>query len=77
MGDFGRNAGRVLATGCPLDFSETAFPPRRATRTVYGHAEVVLWRPGPQRSWQIRALRSFATYLAHHLARAGKQCAKT
>ncbi|WP_158511750.1 sarcosine oxidase subunit gamma [Sphingobium sp. TKS] len=73
----GENAGRVLATGCPLDLSEAAFPPGRATRTVYGHAEIVLWRPNSERSWQIRALRSFAIYLTHHLAHAGKQCANT
>jgi len=73
----GANADRVLATSCPLDLSEAAFPPGRATRTVYGHAEIVLWRPTSERSWQIRALRSFANYLTRQLAHAGKQCTNT
>ena len=70
----GIDAPRVLATGCPLDLSDISFPAGRATRTVFGHAEVVLWRRGPERTWQIRALRSFATYLTSHVAHASRQC---
>lgn len=73
----GADAAQVLAMGSPLDLSDAAFPPGRATRTVYGHAEVVLWRPGTERTWQIRALRSFATYLTRHLALASRQCEST
>ena len=71
----GVDATRVLATGCPLDLSDASFPAGRATRTVFGHAEVVLWRPDLERTWQIRALRSFATYITSHLAHAIQQCA--
>ncbi|ATE64219.1 sarcosine oxidase subunit gamma [Rhizorhabdus dicambivorans] len=70
----GDNAAQVLAAGCPLDLADASFPPGRATRTVYGHAEIVLWRPGAERAWQVRALRSFASYLTRHLAHAGRQC---
>lgn len=73
----GGDAAQVLAMGCPLDPDDAAFPPGRATRTVYSHAEVVLWRPGIERTWQIRALRSFATYLTRHLTHAGRQCEST
>lgn len=73
----GDDAAQVLAMGCPLDLADTAFPPGRATRTVYAHAEVVLWRPGSERMWQLRALRSFATYLTRHLTHSGRQCEST
>lgn len=70
----GVDATRVLATGCPLDLSDATFPAGRATRTVFGHAEVVLWRLTSESTWQIRALRSFATYLTNNLAHAAHQC---
>lgn len=66
----GDNAARVLAAGCPLDLSDASFPPGRATRTIYGQAEVILWRPGTERLWQIRIFRSFSAYLTGHLAQA-------
>tara|TARA_R110000782_G_scaffold127769_1_gene219379 strand:- start:23176 stop:23619 length:444 start_codon:yes stop_codon:yes gene_type:complete len=66
----GDDAARVLATGCPIDLSEARFPPGRATRTVYGHAEIVLWRPGAERTWQVRVLRSFIPYLTRHMRHA-------
>lgn len=64
----GPNAASVLAAGCPLDFAEAAFPIGRATRSVYGQAEVILWRPSHESEWQIRFLRSFCDYMTRHLA---------
>jgi len=66
----GDDAAHVLAAGCPLDLSDSSFPQGRATRTVYGHAEIILWRPLPERTWHIRASRSFASYLTRHMAHA-------
>jgi sarcosine oxidase, subunit gamma len=66
----GPNAPRLLSAGCPLNLSETAFPPGRATRTIYAQAEVVLWRPGDRGAWQLRTLRSFADYISRHLTQA-------
>jgi sarcosine oxidase subunit gamma len=66
----GDHASRLLAGGCPLDLSDAHFPPGRATRTIYGQAEIVLWRPASERAWEVRALRSFTNYLTRHLAHA-------
>lgn len=52
-----------LATGCPLPLSLPAFPVGRATRTLFGRAEIVLWRVGPER-FHVETGRSFAPYLA-------------
>lgn len=63
----GANAARVLAAGCPLDFADAAFPVGRATRSVYGQAEVTLWRPSPKPEWHVRFLRSFRDYMTRHM----------
>jgi len=66
----GDDAPQVLAMGCPLDLSDGQFPAGAATRTLYGQAEVVLWRPGAERLWQVRTARSFAAYLTRQVAQA-------
>jgi sarcosine oxidase subunit gamma len=62
----GDRSGEVIGAGCPLDLSEQAFPPGRATRTLYGKAEVVLWRLGTS-SWRVEVWRSFADYLRRRI----------
>ena len=64
----GPRAVDVLGTGCPLDLSDAAFPPGRATRTVYGQAEILIWRQGTEPVWRIQVLRSFMDYVTRYLS---------
>ena len=58
----GPAAADALAAGCPLDLHLTAFPVGMCTRTVFGKAEIVLWRQDAAR-FHIEAWRSFAAYV--------------
>lgn len=51
-----------LATGCPLDLDPDAFPVGTCTRTLFGKAEVVLWRRGAE-EYHLEVGRSFAEYV--------------
>ena len=62
----GPAAADALATGCPLDLHPSAFPPGTCTRTVFGKAEVVLWRQEAAR-FHLEAWRSFAGYVSGRL----------
>lgn len=57
----------VLSAGCPLPLEARAFPVGKATRTLYGKAEIVLWRRGPE-TFQIEVAASFSAYLVALLA---------
>ena len=59
----GRQAAAVLNAGCPLDLSETAFPPGSATRTLLGKAEIVLIRATAAPLYRVECWRSFSTYV--------------
>lgn len=59
----------ALAAGCPLDLHPTAFPVGMCTRTVFGKAEIVLWRQDAER-FHIEVWRSFAPYVHALVARA-------
>jgi len=65
----GPGAPDVLAAGCPLDLHSTAFPVGMCTRTVFGKAEIVLWRQDPAR-FHVEVWRSFAGYVHGLLERA-------
>jgi sarcosine oxidase subunit gamma len=65
----GPGAVDALAAGCPLDLHPTAFPVGMCTRTVFGKAEIVLWRQGTER-FHVEAWRSFAAYVHGLLDRA-------
>ena len=65
----GPGALDVLAAGCPLDLHPTAFPVGMCTRTVFGKAEIVLWRQDPAR-FHMEVWRSFAAYVHGLLERA-------
>jgi sarcosine oxidase subunit gamma len=65
----GTAAPLLLAEGCPLDLDDPVFPPGACTRTLFGKAEVVLWRRGATR-WHIETARSLAPHLGAHLAEA-------
>lgn len=59
----GRQAAAVLNAGCPLDLSETAFPPGSATCTLLGKAEIVLIRATAAPLYRVECWRSFSTYV--------------
>ncbi len=65
----GPSAPDVLAAGCPLDLHPTAFPVGMCTRTVFGKAEIVLWRQDAAR-FHVEVWRSFAAYVHALLERA-------
>ncbi|MDP2697473.1 sarcosine oxidase subunit gamma [Thalassospira sp.] len=65
----GPNAAWLIASGCPQDVRDPAFPVGKASRTLFGKAEIILWRTGHHR-WVIEIWRSFAPYLADHLTAA-------
>jgi len=64
-------AARTLSAGCPLDLDLSAFPVGMATRTIFGKAEIVLWRRDVA-GWHVEVARSFAAYVRDLLAEAGR-----
>lgn len=58
----GGRAEWMLAAGCPLPLGIEDFPVDACTRTVFGKAEVVLWRNGPG-ALRIEVARSYCRYV--------------
>lgn len=58
----GPRAEDVLSSGCPQDLSLHAFPVGAASRTVFGKAEIVLWRTGED-AFRLECWRSFSDYV--------------
>jgi sarcosine oxidase subunit gamma len=56
----------ILAGGCLLPLSLPLFPVGRATRTLLGKAEIVLWRQAADR-FRIEVAASLAVYLVAYL----------
>ena len=67
----GPEAPTLLASGCPLDLDERAFPVGMCTRTMLAKAEVVLWRTAPS-TFRLEVWRSFAAYVSLYLADAAR-----
>jgi len=65
----GPRARDLLASGCPLDLDDAAFPAGMCTRTVLAKAEVVLWRSSPE-EYHLETGRSFASYVIEWLREA-------
>ena len=63
----GESAPLLLACGCPLDLDPDFFTAGAATRTLFGKAEVVLWRPGEALSYRLECARSVAPYVQRFL----------
>lgn len=63
----GPQAADALAIACPLDLALAAFPVGTCTRTVFGKAEIVLWRRD-EHAFHLEVWRSFATYVERLLA---------
>ena len=67
----GPHASAILNTGCPLDLDPTEFPPGMCTRTLFGKADIVLWRTAVA-EYQIEVWRSFAGYVSALLLEAAQ-----
>lgn len=67
----GSGAESLLNAGCPRDLSLKAFPVGTASRTVFGKAEVVLYRTATN-TFRVECWRSFAPYVWALLVDAAK-----
>jgi sarcosine oxidase subunit gamma len=67
----GVHVADLLNAGCPLDLDPAAFPPGRATRTLFGKIGILLWRETEQR-FTLMVARSYARALAELLREAAR-----
>lgn len=68
----GADAAAALNAGCPLDLDSATFPVGMCTRTVFGKAEIVLWRTAPE-TFRVEMMRSFAAYVWSFLEEAARE----
>jgi sarcosine oxidase subunit gamma len=66
----GPRAVDLISAGCPLDLDLSAFPIGMCTRTLFGKAEIGLWRTA-EAQFHIEVWRSFAGYVCGVLEAAG------
>jgi sarcosine oxidase subunit gamma len=66
----GPHAIDLIRVGCPLDLGAAAFPIGMCTRTLFGKAEIVLWRTGDT-SFHLEVWRSFSAYVWNLILVAG------
>lgn len=64
-------AEATLASGCAQDLSLASFPVGKCTRTVFGKAEIILWRTAEQ-TFRLDCWPSFAEYVYAYLTRAAQ-----
>ena len=67
----GPHASAILSTGCPLDLDPVAFPPGMCTRTLFGKADIIIWRTGAA-DYHLEVWRSFAGYVLELLQEASQ-----
>lgn len=72
FGVTGPRAEWLLEAQCPLPLNLRDFPVGMCTRTVFGKAEIVLWRNRAQ-SFHVEAWRSFAPYVVALLGEAAQE----
>ena len=65
----GSDVEAILSVGVVLPLDTVAFPIGKATRTLLGKAEVILWRRG-ERKFHLEVAASFAPYVVALLATA-------
>ena len=58
----GPRAAWAINAFCALDLDRAAFPVSMCTRTMFGKAEIVLWRTAAE-TFRIEVARSFAPYV--------------
>jgi len=67
----GPNAANTLNSGCPRDLSLDGFPEKTCSRTIFGKAEIILWRTGAQ-EFHVECWRSFSDYVWKFLVDAAR-----
>lgn len=67
----GPRAGALLASGCPLDLDPAEFPPGMCTRTLFGKADIILWRKGAA-EYHLEVWRSYSDYVLEWLREAAR-----
>jgi sarcosine oxidase, subunit gamma len=67
-------AGDILSHGCPLDLDPAEFTIGMCTRTVFGKADIVLWRKDAA-TFHLEVWRSFSNYLLGYLREAARDFA--
>ncbi len=70
----GPKAAEAINGFCPLDLELAAFPVGMCTRTIFGKAEIVLWRTAKE-TFRIEVWRSFAPYVLGCLDEATREYA--
>lgn len=68
----GPRATYAINAFCALDLHLTAFPVGMCTRTLFGKAEIILWRTSAE-IFQIEVARSFAPYVWACLEKARRE----
>jgi sarcosine oxidase subunit gamma len=58
----GPYASAILNAGCPLDLDIAEFPTGMCARTLFGKADIVLWRTGAD-EFHLEVWRSFSDYV--------------
>ena len=74
IGVSGPQAAEVINAFNALDLHVESFPVGMCTRTLFGKAEIVLWRTAPE-AFHIEVWRSFAPYVLGCLAEATREYA--
>jgi sarcosine oxidase, subunit gamma len=72
----GPDAEQLLGSSCLLDLDIDAFPVGMCTRTIFGKAEITLWRTDVTK-FHVEVWRSFADYVAGLLTEAAYSLADT
>lgn len=72
FGVSGAKAVEALGAFNALDLDEAAFPVGMCTRTMFGKAEIILWRKADD-AFRIEVWRSFAPYVLGCLAEASRE----
>jgi sarcosine oxidase subunit gamma len=67
----GPHASEILSTGCPLDLDPAEFPPGMCTRTLFGKADIILWRTSAE-EYHLEVWRSFSDYVTGCLREAAQ-----
>jgi sarcosine oxidase subunit gamma len=71
---YGPHAEWLLESQCPLPLNLRDFPVGMCTRTIFGKAEIVLWRPAEQ-VFRLEVWRSFSLYVVQMLHEVGRELA--
>lgn len=72
IGVAGPRAAWVINAFCALDLHPSAFPVGMCTRTVFGKAQITVWRTGAE-TFRVEAGRSFLPYVWDYLAEAARE----